>query len=141
MRVGTMSKRPRQNASLPIQGELQSQIMSALWRLEHGTVEEVRQALPPRYRSAYNTIQTVLNRLSERRLLSRERHGNAYVYRPRVSEAEHLQQSIASSLAMASGQARQAVLANLVGDLDGEELSTLRQLAKRISDERRERGG
>lgn len=136
-----MSKRPRQSASPPIQGELQSQIMSVLWRLEHGTVEEVRQALPPRYRSAYNTIQTVLNRLSERRLLSRERQGNAYVYRPRVSEAEHLQQSIASSLAMASGQARQAVLANLVGDLDGEELSTLRQLAERISDERRERGG
>jgi len=33
-----------------IQGELQEQIMIALWRLEAGTVEEVRQALPSRYR-------------------------------------------------------------------------------------------
>lgn len=136
-----MSKPRRANARDPIQGELQSQIMGALWRLEHGTVDEVRQALPPRYRSAYNTIQTVLNRLSERGLLSRRRDGNAYVYTPRVTEAEHLQQSIASSLAMASGQARQAVLASLVGGLDRKELSTLRQLAKQISAQRGEQGG
>ncbi len=45
----------------PIQGELQAQIMSALWRLEAGTVEQVRSALPTRYRSAYTTVQTVLN--------------------------------------------------------------------------------
>lgn len=136
-----MSKPRRANARDRIQGELQSQIMAVLWRLEHGTVDEVRQALPPRYRSAHNTIQTVLNRLSERGLLSRRREGNAYVYTPRISEAEHLQQSIASSLAMASGPARQVVLASLVGDLDRKELSTLRQLAKQISAQRREQGG
>lgn len=133
-----MNKNRRTNARDPIQGELQSQIMGVLWRLERGTVDEVRQALPSRYRSAYNTIQTVLNRLSERGLLARRREGNAYVYTPRVSEAEHLQQSIASSLAMASGQARQAVLASLVGGLDRKELSTLRQLAKQISAQRGE---
>jgi hypothetical protein len=30
----------------PLQGELQIQIMAALWRIESGTVEEVRMALP-----------------------------------------------------------------------------------------------
>jgi predicted transcriptional regulator len=113
-----MTERRGPNARDPIHGELQAQIMGVLWRLERGTVEEVRRALPPRYRSAYNTIQTVLNRLVGRGLLSRERHGSPYVYSPRVSEAEQLQQSIAGTLAMASGQARQVVLANLVGDLD-----------------------
>jgi predicted transcriptional regulator len=112
------------------------QIMDVLWRLERGTVEQVRASLPRRYRSAYNTIQTVLNRLVERGILARERQGSAYVYAPRLSEAQHLQQSITSTLAMASGEARQAVLASLVGTLDRKELSELRALAKRIAAER-----
>ncbi len=133
-----MTRRRGQGAPgfVAIQGELQSQIMTVLWRLERGTVEEVRTALPRRYRSAYNTVQTVLNRLVERGVLDRERQGNAYVYAPLLSEAEHIQQSVTSTLAMASGPARQAVLANLVGSLDRKELSELRTLAKRIAAER-----
>lgn len=50
--------------------------MGALWRIGEGRVGEVRGALPERYRSAYTTVQTVLNRLSERGLLSRERAGS-----------------------------------------------------------------
>jgi predicted transcriptional regulator len=47
-------------------GDLQAQIMTVLWRLESGTVEQVRSGLPARYRGAYTTVQTVLNRLAER---------------------------------------------------------------------------
>jgi predicted transcriptional regulator len=43
--------------------------MSVAWRLVGGTVEHVRAPLPPRYRGAYNTIQTVLTRLAEHGLL------------------------------------------------------------------------
>ena len=39
----------------PLQGDLQLQIMGVLWHVGEGTVEQVRAALPPRYRSAYNT--------------------------------------------------------------------------------------
>src|SRR6476469_8589624 len=86
----------------PLQGELQSQLMGALWRLGEGTVEQVRAALPGRYRSAYNTVQTVLNRLAERGLLDRERRGVSYVYRPRFTEVEYLSRSMENTLAGAS---------------------------------------
>lgn len=113
-----------------IQGELQAQIMPALWRLGSGTVEQVRSALPKRYQSAYTTVQTVLNRLAERGLLSRERTGNAIVYRPRLSEAEYLSRTIEHTLAGASSEARQVALAQLLGDLDEHELSELRALGR-----------
>jgi predicted transcriptional regulator len=74
--------------NVQLQGELQSQIMSALWKIDHGTVEQVRSALPPRYRSAYTTVQTVLNRLATRGMLVRKKAGNAIVYKPAFSEAE-----------------------------------------------------
>ncbi len=120
----------------PIQGDLQAQIMPALWRLESGTVDQVRSALPERYRSAYTTVQTVLNRLAERGLLSRERQGNAIVYRPRLTEAEYLSRSIGQSLAGASHEARRTVLAQLIGDLKPEELGELRRLARTLASER-----
>lgn len=111
----------------PIQGELQAQIMAALWRSGAGTVEQIRAALPARYRSAYTTIQTVLNRLAERGLLGRELEGNAIVYKPSMSEAEYLAQSIDRVLASASTEAREAVLARLVGRLEGDESARLRR--------------
>lgn len=120
----------------PFQGELQAQIMPAMWRLDSATVEEVRSALPARYRSAYTTVQTVLNRLADRGLLSRERHNNAIVYRPLISEAQYLSRSIDQALASASTAARQAVLAELVGRLDGAELDRLRQLARQVESTR-----
>jgi predicted transcriptional regulator len=123
----------------PLTGELQLQVMSAVWRVGNATVEQVRSALPPRYRGAYNTIQTVLNRLVERGMLSRHKVGNAFEYRPRLSEAEYLSRSISQTLAGASMDDRQAALARLIGDLDEAELSDLRQLGREMSEKRRRR--
>jgi predicted transcriptional regulator len=120
----------------PIQGELQAQIMTTLWRLGSGTVEEVRSGLPSRYRGAYTTVQTVLNRLAERRMLTRRKEGNVVVYRPKVSEADYVSRSIKQTLATASVDARQAALAKLIGELDDAELSDLQDLARDLDAKR-----
>ena len=123
-----------------IQGELQTQIMAALWRLGEGSVLDVRAALPERYRSAYTTVQTVLNRLADRGLLTRKKSGKQILYRPRLSEADYVSRSVETTLAGASTEARQAVLANLIGRLDKSELSELQELAREIGSKRK-RGG
>jgi predicted transcriptional regulator len=123
--------------SVSIQGETQGQIMAALWRVGSGTVEQVREELPTRYQGAYNTVQTVLNRLTERGLLEREREGRGFVYRPKLTEAEYLSGSIRRTLAGASSGARQAALANIIGGLRPEELSELEDLARQARDARK----
>jgi predicted transcriptional regulator len=123
----------------PLTGELQVQIMASVWRLGRATVEQVRDALPPRYRGAYNTVQTVLNRLTDRQLLSRHKVGMAFEYRPRISEADYLSRSISQTLAGASRAARQTALARLVGELDDDELSGLRELARQMNAKRSNR--
>jgi predicted transcriptional regulator len=123
----------------PLTGDLQMQVMSTVWRLGSATVEQVRSALPARYRGAHSTIQTVMNRLAERGLLSRHKAGNAIEYRPRLSEAEYLSRSISQTLAGASMDARQAALAQLVGNLDNGELADLQQLAREMGKKRRKR--
>ena len=123
--------------SVSIQGETQGQIMAALWRVGSGTVEQVREELPARYQGAYNTVQTVLNRLTERGLLEREREGRGYVYRPKLTEAEYLSGSIRRTLAGASSGARQAALANVIGGLRPEELTELEDLARQAREARK----
>lgn len=122
-----------------LQGELQVSVMDALWRLEEGTVEDVRAALPERYGGAYTTVQTVLNRLAERGMLARRRKGNTIVYRPQLSEAEYLARSIQATLAGASAAARQTALAHLIGDLGDEDLTEVRRLAAQIEEQGRTR--
>lgn len=110
--------------------------MRALWRIGSGRVDEVRQALPKRSRSAYTTVQTVLNRLADRGLLSRSKDGKAIVYRVKVDEAEYLTNSLARALSGASDEARKTAIAHLVGELDGAEQKELRRIAREIAERR-----
>jgi len=124
---------PKRNApDLDFRGDLQTQVMTAVWKLGEATVDDVRGEQPRRRRSAYTTIQTVLNRLVERGLLLRERRGRAFMYRPRVEESEYLARSIGDRLAGASPAARRAALFNLVDDLEPGELEEVARRAKEI---------
>lgn len=132
-----MSKKP--TSSLDLRGDLQAEVMATVWRLGEAKVEDVRAAQPPRGRSAYTTIQTVMNRLADRGLLVRKLHGNAYVYTPRYDEGDHLARTIGDRLAEASPDARRAALVHLVGRLDAGEVEEVARHAAEISRARRER--
>jgi len=113
--------------------------MRAIWRLERGSVDDVRAALPKKQRGAYTTVQTILNRLVERGLLRREKRGKAFIYKPKVSEVDYVARSLNRTLAGASEKARLAALANLVGGLDQSEMEEINSLANEIAAKRRTR--
>lgn len=54
-----MSK--RSNSDIEFRGDLQTEVMNTVWKLGEATVEDVRSQQPTRRRSAYTTVQTVLN--------------------------------------------------------------------------------
>lgn len=60
-------------------------VMSILWRLESGTVTEVRKQLSDKL--AYTTVLWVLQTLEEKGYVRHEKEGRAYRYYP-VMEAE-----------------------------------------------------
>lgn len=130
-----MGKRP--SDSLSLRGDLQAEVMSAVWRLGDAKVDEVRNLQPKRRRSAYTTLQTVMNRLVERGLLTRERRGNTYYYRARYDEADFIARAIDERLSTASPAARRDALLMLVGKLEAGEVEEIARYASRI---RRARG-
>lgn len=114
--------------------------MAVIWRLGEAKVEDVRREQPTGRPLAYTTIQTVMNRLADRGVLTRARQGNAIVYRARYEEADHLARSIGQRLAGASPETRRAALVNLVGNLEPGELEEVARFANRIRRAREEGG-
>jgi predicted transcriptional regulator len=77
-------------------------------------------------------VQTVLNRLADRGLLTRNKQGNAMVYRPTVTEAEYIAATVADTLQAASPEARRVVLAQLSDAAGEQDAASLRELARKI---------
>lgn len=123
----------------PVQGELQTQVMAVLWRLERATVEDVRRALPPRHRGAYTTVQTTLQRLFDRGLLGRTKEGHAFVYTPALTEGDHVSLSVEQAFAGASREARHAALAQLIGGLGDDEFTEIQRRGREIDRRRKKR--
>lgn len=122
---------------LELRGDLQAEIMQLVWQLGEATVDDVRHEQSAARRPAYNTVQTVMNRLTERGLLKRERTGRAYVYRPAYAEPEYLARAMRERLSRTSRETRQAALLNLIEGLDREDLAELARYTSRV---RRARG-
>lgn len=119
-------------------GDLQAEVMAAIWKLGEAKVEDVRATQTVGRRSGYTTLQTVMNRLVDRGLLTRERHGAAFVYRARYGEADYLARTIGDRLAEATPEARKSALLHLVDDLDGADLDEIARYANRIRRRRRD---
>jgi len=126
----------KSDPDIDFRGDLQVEVMNAIWKLGQATVDDVRDQQPKTRRSAYTTVQTVLNRLVERGLLTRSREGRAFVYRAKLGESEFLARSIGDRLAGATPDARRAALVNLVDELEPGEVD---ELARRANQVRRER--
>jgi predicted transcriptional regulator len=106
--------------------------MAAVWKLGEATVEQVRSELPIEARPAYNTVQTVLNRLETKDLLVRVREGRAHMYKASVEESEFVTRSLGERLAEASPKARRLALLNLVDELEPSEVDDIAHRAKQI---------
>ena len=106
-------------------GSLETEILAALWAadrpLSPGEVQEV--AGPD---LAYTTVMTILTRLWKKGLVDRERGGRAYLYSPKVTEADLAASRMHEQLARAGN--REAALSRFVGALSRRDERILRKL-------------
>ncbi|HEV3277628.1 MAG TPA: BlaI/MecI/CopY family transcriptional regulator [Terriglobia bacterium] len=78
---------PRKTRNHPLDlPPLELDCMRALWGLGEGTVHEIRARLLPERALAYTTVTTVMDYLSKKDLVGRQKRGRSFVYQPRVSE-------------------------------------------------------
>jgi predicted transcriptional regulator len=111
-------------------------IMNALWTLGAASVREVQEALPPKNRPAYTTVQTMVYRLEAKGAVRRvKKIGNAHVFEAAVTR-DTAQRRLIDELLAFFGGSSQPVMAHLIdsGNLTLEDVKeaerTLRRLAR-----------
>ncbi len=117
-------------------GELEAQIMDAVWDLEEPTVADVCARLGDDYN--YKTVMTVMNRLVDKGILSRQRIGRAYSYAPCASRDAFLAQvsrNVMEGLIRDFGDLAIAQFVNAVDRIDSARLAELQALIQARMDE------
>src|SRR6266571_2730693 len=73
---------------------LELEIMKVLWTAGPGGVQAVRDALAPRRKLAYTTVQTMLNVLWKKGRVRRALKDRAYVYHPVLTRRRALRDAV-----------------------------------------------
>lgn len=101
--------------------------MDRLWSGEGAVaVRDVLDDLRKERAIAYTTVMTVLDNLHRKGIVTRERVGRAWAYRPAQSREEFDADAMAAVLESSSD--RSATLLRFIGKISPEELARLREL-------------
>lgn len=103
--------------------------MEVLWRHDRLPVREVLRLLGGEL--AYTTVMTTLDRLFKKRLLTRHKDGNAFVYAPALTRDEYNRLAVehaVSPLLVRSGESALAGFLDAAVAVDEDNLRRLEQL-------------
>ena len=75
-------------------GSLEAEIMPIMWRRGTATVKQVHREIVDWRDLAYTTVMTTMERLTEKGVLKREKHGLAYIYTLACSREEYAAQAV-----------------------------------------------
>ncbi|SNC64543.1 Predicted transcriptional regulator [Kytococcus aerolatus] len=118
-------------------GDLEQAIMNHLWDTptaqgEGVTVREVHDTLGAAREIAYTTVMTVMDRLSRKGFLTREKAGRAYVYQPATSREGFAARIMRETLGDLRPQDRKAAVLAFVDDAGDEDIDALREALARL---------
>jgi predicted transcriptional regulator len=113
-------------------GELERSVMETLWDAGDGwlTVREVHDKIAEGRDLAYTTVMTVLDRMTRKDLVEREREGRAWRYRPTQTRgamtAEVMRQALGEFAEETNRSDREAALVAFVGEATAADRQALR---------------
>ena len=106
-------------------GTLEKLIMDRLWSQDHPVaVREVLEDLQRTRTLAYTTVMTVMDNLHRKGVLTREKDGRAYLYRPAVTREQHTAAFMGEILA---GSDTTATLLHFLDQMPRAEVARLRE--------------
>ena len=117
-------------------GALEQRVMEIVWRSAPVSVRDVMRELGPRPALAYTTVMTTLDRLHKKELLTRERDGSAFLYRPALRREEFLHALAESAAAELLSESAAPVLAAFVDAAARADAAHLDELERLIAERR-----
>ncbi|MBE2235471.1 MAG: BlaI/MecI/CopY family transcriptional regulator [Anaerolinea sp.] len=129
--IPIQSFRLHQEGLARVFGELEAKVMEAVWDLQQPTVQQVCDHLGPDYN--YKTVMTVLNRLVDKRALTRQRVSRAFIYRASQSREAFLcrvSRAIMGGLVRDFGSLAVAQFVETLDEIDPQQLAELERMVQ-----------
>lgn len=129
--IPIQSFRLHQEGLARVFGELEAKVMEAVWDLQQPTVQQVCDHLGPDYN--YKTVMTVLNRLVDKRALTRQRVSRAFIYRASQSREAFLcrvSRAIMGGLVRDFGSLAVAQFVETLDEIDPQQLAELDRMVQ-----------
>jgi len=119
---------------------LELEIMKVLWASGRAGVQAVREALAPRRKLAYTTVQTRLNVRCRKGRVRRTLKDRAYVYQPVLTRRRALRQAVGDLVDRLFGGSAESLVVGLV---ESRHLTpeALARLTRALERERKDRDG
>lgn len=114
-------------------GELETQVLKHLWQYAPASAKDVHGVFAKSRGGSLNTIQSTLDRLFKKSLLSREKSGHAWVYSPSVERRQLIAKiitEVTQSFVAHEESGLMTAFASMSEELDDQQLDKLEQLIK-----------
>ncbi|MFC3201854.1 BlaI/MecI/CopY family transcriptional regulator [Alteromonas oceani] len=112
-------------------GDLEKLVLKYLWQTSEADVKQVHRVVSQTRQSSLNTVQSALERLFKKGVLSRRKHGHAYLYQPKVDREgliNKLISNVTSDFIEEGENSLIAAFGSVSASLDDNELDALEQL-------------
>jgi BlaI family penicillinase repressor len=95
---------------------LELDCLHVLWPMGEATVRDIREALRIDRPRAYTTIMTIMDRMTQKGIVSRRKAGRAWLYAPNVSAGEARERAVQRLVEHFFAGSEDALLAQLSGE-------------------------
>lgn len=112
-------------------GFLEAEVMNAIWENGEASVRGVREALKAKKVYSFNTIMTVMNRLVEKKLLTKRGDDGTFLYRAAVTKEAFLKdvtRSVVSAIVRDGSLFQVAGFAEALNECSDEEIAELKRI-------------
>ena len=113
-----------------ILGDLEKEVLRYLWSVDGDDAKGVHKITSKNRKGTINTVQSTLERLFKKKLLSREKRGHSYFYKTKVSKEKLLSDLFidAAQGIDSDGNSIVAAFASMTKKLDEQEVTKLEAL-------------
>ena len=112
-------------------GDLEKQVLKYLWQTSEADVKQVHRVVSQTRHNSLNTVQSALDRLYKKGVLSRRKQGHAYLYQPKVDREGLIHQlinNVTSDFIEDGENTLIAAFGSVSSSLNDNELDALEQL-------------
>ncbi|MGZ5279720.1 MAG: BlaI/MecI/CopY family transcriptional regulator [Pseudobdellovibrionaceae bacterium] len=114
--------------------EVELELMTILWKLGEGSVNDVMEGLPENRELAYTSVSTILRILEQKGVLKTRKEGRGHIYMPQLKKTDYEARAVRDVMDRVFEGTPIAMVRQLLGSVDikSEELQELKSLIQKL---------